>query len=99
MHSFDNNAMILVVLPVIGLLASVVFRVDEYAFSSSRKSSTEPRARFANFDAEKAVMTDPDGKIPERPHKRQPRQLLRDRVKVARSLDQVHATGSLTIQR
>lgn len=90
MHSFDGSAMIVVVLPIIGLLASVVFRVDEYAFSSSRRSSKEPRTRFANFDAKEGVMADPDGKIPSRPRKPQPRQLLRDRVK---------ATGSLTIQR
>lgn len=82
--------MILVVLPIIGLLVSVVFRVDEYAFSSSRKSHTEQRTRFANFDAEEAVMSDPDGKIPRHTRKPPRRQLLSDRVE---------ATGSLTIQR
>lgn len=85
MHFLNGNAMMVVALPVVGLLVSVVFRVDEYAFTSSRKSAKPQGRQFANFDAEQNSMADPDGTVYRVRRKAAP-QLLRDRVRAQADL-------------
>jgi hypothetical protein len=65
----------LLLLPFIGLLATVVLRVDECIFAPRKRKSGPLRPRFANFDSEVDVMADPDGRVSD-PHKH-PRNRLR----------------------
>jgi len=72
MHASQTDSFLLM-LPFVLLLMAVLLRLDEHIFASGGRKARLERPRFANFNRDADVMTDPDGRVgelPQRPRKR-----------------------------